>query len=374
MSHRIILFAAVLSLFFFGCGTSGSPTLPTSGSPTPPAVNVLDNAYGISLIADRLTDNCTAWANFQAAVPDYTTAYFPQGTYYVNPVTCPSGFVLTRHISILGESSGEWDGSNINNATVFLNPITLNLQGGTSVRSIAIDARNGVLDANDGISSGAAATSAGGTTVEDVLYVGSAANWFSHPVHGVLLQSGPNNTVQNIRVYYAFHGVAIRASNTVVSNIKTWDVIDVIVKAYNGSGNANNNTLNGLEFDGDSGQGGGLFFTAQSLGVEDADNVASNITCHNSPYCLVFEADSGGQMSSIAVSNVTAQDGGNGIYAYFGDGNLSNSIGFISINNVQLSNLSGNGILNYVASSFCVSNFSPSSILGATILGIVNKC
>jgi hypothetical protein len=321
-----------------------------------------------------MTDNCAAWASFQTAVPDYITAYFPQGRYYVNPTQCPSGFVLNKHISILGASSGNWDGSNITSATVFLNPVTLNVLGGTFVRSIAIDARNGVLDANDGVSSGAAATSAGGTTVEDVLYVGSAANWFAHPVHAVLLQSGPNNTVQNIRVYYAFHAVAIRAANTNVSNVNAWDAVDVVVKSASASGNADNNTLSGLVFDGDPGQGGGLFFTAQSSGFETTTNSASNVSCHNSPYCVVFEVDSGGKMQGISVQNVTSQGGGNGVYAYAGDGNAANSMSNISISGVQLTNLSGNGIQNDIATGFCVSNYTYTAIQGAPTLGTIGAC
>jgi hypothetical protein len=340
----------------------------------PMTINVLNNSYGISLIADGVTDNCAAWAKFQAAVPDYSIAYFPLGRYYVNPAVCPFGFVLTKHLSISGESSGDWDGSNINNATVFLSTVNLNMQAGTFVRSIAVDARNGVLDANDGVSSGAAAVSAGNTTVEDVLYVGSAANWFAHPVHAILLQSGPNNSVENVRVYYAFHAVAIRATNTNVSDVKTWDAVDVIVKSDAGSGNADKNTLNGLVFDGEAGQAGGLFFTAQSIGFETAADSASNISCHNSAYCVVFEVDSGGQMQDIAVSNVAAQDSENGVYAYAGDGNPSNSMSNISVIGVGLSNLSGNGIQNNFASSFCVGDFTYNAIGGAPVVGVVGTC
>ena len=248
MRHiKALLFAAVVFILCSGCG---------SNQGSPPTINVLNNSYGISLVADGVTDNCAAWAKFQTAVPDYSIAYFPLGRYYVNPAVCPVGFVLKKHLSISGGSSGNWDGSNINNATVFLNTVDLNVEGGTFVRSIAIDARNGVLDANDGVSSGAPSVSAGNTTVEDVLYVGSAANWFAHPVHAILLQSGPKNTVENVRVYYAFHAVAIRATNTNVSNVQTWDVFDVIVKSDTGSGNADNNTVTGLVFDGDPGQAG----------------------------------------------------------------------------------------------------------------------
>jgi hypothetical protein len=250
----------------------------------------------------------------------------------------------------------------------------LNVVGGTFVKSVAFDARLGVLDANDGISSGATSTSAGGTTIDNVLYIGSPTNWLAHPVHAILLQSGPNNRVQNIRVFYAFHAVAVRASNTFISNVSTWDVVDVIVKADKGSGSAENNNIKELRFDGDPGQGGGLFFTSQSAGLMNANNLASDITCHNSPYCLVFEVSNGGQMDGITVSNVSSQDGENGVFAFPGDDNPSNSIGAISLRSVELVNLSGSGIQNDIASKFCVNDYSYSSILGPPSIGTIQQC
>jgi hypothetical protein len=314
------------------------------------------------------------WGELQSAVPVLSTIYFPKGRYYVDPKACPFGFVLSKRISILGESSGIWDGTNISDATVFLNPITLNVVGGTFVKSVAFDARPGLLGANDGISSGAPSTSAGGTTIDNVLYVGSPTDWLAHPVHAILLQSGPNNIVQNVHVYYAFHAAAIRASNTFISNVSTWDVVDVIVKANAESGNAENDSIEGLSFDGDPGQGGGLFFTSQSDGFMNANNSASGITCHNSSYCLAFEVSGGGQMDGITVSNVSSRDGENGFFAYPGDGNPSDSMGAISLRNIELSNLSDTGIQNDIASKFCVGDYSYSSILGPPAIGAIQQC
>jgi len=362
----ITLFVLFISC---SCGSGNG-----DGSQPSITIDVLHNNYGVTLVADGVTDNCQAWEQFQAAVPDFSTAYFPVGRYYVDPTACPYGFVLTKHISILGESSGTWDGANLNDATVFLNPITLNVQPDTSVRSLAFDARNGILGANEGVSSGAASTTAGGTTIEVILYVGSAANWYSPPVHAVLLQSGPNNTVRNIRVYYAWHAVAIRASNTQVSNVVTWNTFDIVVKSAADSGDAKKNTLSDLTFDGDPGLGGGLFFTGEASGFETLNNSVSNITCNHSAYCLVFMAASGGRVQQTVVGNVAAQNGGNGVYAFFGDANSYNLINSIALHTVFLNNLTGNGIQNDSATSFCVGDYTYQAISGAPILGAVGPC
>ena len=79
-------------------------------------------------------------------------------------------------------------------------------------------------------------------------------------------------------------------------------------------------------------------------------------------------------MQGIDVSNVAAQDGENGVYAYAGDGNPSNLMSNISITGLSLSNLSGNGVQNNFASSFCVGDFTYNAIAGAATVGIVGTC
>jgi len=327
-------------------------------------VDVTNNNYGVQIIPDGVTDNCQAYADLQARVPDYVTFYHPAGYYYVSPANCPSGIVLSKHISILGESSGSYDkvGDMISpGTTVFLSPIVLNEYGGTSVRSVALDARNGVLDMNNGISTGAPSTLAGSTVISDVLYVGSSVTYFVHPVHAILLQSGPGNTVTNVRVYYAFHAVADRTSNSFIANIYTWNCFDVVVKSYSGSGSADGNTLEGLTFDGDPGAAGMLIFTAEAQGVETANNFTYVIHCHNSPYCVVFEADHGGAMSNIRVDFISDRDGGTVIYTYFGDQNPGNSMSNLSFDGVWYWNVTGTPpIFNSAnASSFSVNLVPP---------------
>ncbi len=309
----------------------------------PPVINVLDNSYGIVLFNDGVTDNYEAWSQLQNAVPAGAALYFPKGKYFMDPVRSPFGWVLRRPFVLEGESSGSFDGTTVTDATLFLNPINLFNMEGSQVVHLAIDTRGlGESYSSDGISSGTAeAGNPMNVRIDDVLYVGQGG---ANPGHGVLIQSGPANQVSNIRAYYAFHAVAVRSANTNVSNIYAFDSFDVVVKSAAASGDVHDVTLANITCEGtDISPGCITQVESTDSGVTTHDVTLNEVFCRYVDYCLVFHTENGGEISTVAVTNIDGNHVGTGIYTYTtGGGGMEQ----IAVSDGCFQNLTGSLLFN----------------------------
>lgn len=272
-------------------------------------VSVVKNDYGITLANDG-SDNATRWEKLQSAVPEGATLFFPKGTYHNSS---EFGFVLNKTLHIEGEASGNYDGTTVREAALFTVPITLNNHAGSSVKHVAFDVRNSSV--SDGVSSGSNTTVAGNMQVHDILYVGSG---MTNPAHAVLIQSGPTNTVSMIRAYNAFHAVAVRSSNTTVSDVTATDSFDVIVKSASGSGSVSGVSLTNINCLGSAGTYDGCMVRVESddLGTSTANVTIDKVTCTNAAYCFVLHTSNGGVLQGISAKNLTGKHVGTGIYTY----------------------------------------------------------
>jgi len=320
----------------------------------PVLVNVLNNGVGVTLFSDGITDNYAAWRQLQNAVPAGTALFFPKGRYYVDPAKSPFGWVLLKPFVLEGESSGSFDGTAINDATVFLNPIVLNLHAGSQVMHLAVDTRSLGADYDaSGVSSGAAiAGTAMNMRVDDVLYVGQG---FANPAHGVLVQSGSNNQVSNIRAYNGFHAVAIRSPGTDVSNVYGYNSFDIVVKAAAPSGDVYNVTLSNIRCEGDPAGDSGCLTLVESTdaGVLTHDVTLNNLFCTYVDYCLVFHTENGGEVRSVTATNIDGNYVGTAIYAY-SDGGAG--MEQIAVRDGCFQNLSGRILVNLSDADIALSN------------------
>jgi hypothetical protein len=296
------------------------------------------NVLGYGLKNDGVSDNCAAFADMQAVLTSPFSLYFPSGSYAVDQGNCPYGFVLSKDDTSLFFEPG----------AVFLAPLVSAPVARVKVSGLKTDCTTWT-GACDGISSGAADVSYGEWTVEDYTYVGPV-NYTANPSHAVLLQSGPNNTIENIRVTNAFHGVAVRSSNTSVHNVSCVDCTDVIVKSGPGSGSVENVSVSDVRCVGTApGLGCMVIVTAQAAGLETANVTISDVTCLYSPYCGVQTVDSGGALYHVAWSNILGSNGSNGWYAYLGDANPANAMADTVVSSAHFWVMSGNGFQNSVA-------------------------
>lgn len=284
----------------------------------PGQISVLSNQYGVVLLNDG-SDNASRWQHLQAAVPSGAALYFPKGNYHNSSAF---GWVLNKSLKIVGESSGSYDGTSVTGAALFLDPITLNDNFGSSVAHVAIDVRSSAF--SDGVSSGSAITTSGGMQVDDILYIGTG---LVNPGHAVLMQSGPINTVTNVRAYDAFHVVAVRSSTTTVSKVYALDSYDVIVKSASSSGSVQGVSLTNVTCAGDGDHNGcQIRVESDDPNVMTSGVMLNGMTCNDVSWCLVFHTENGGVVNGVSATSVSGSRVGTGIYAYVlnGGGSMSN--------------------------------------------------
>ncbi len=304
-------------------------------------INVLENKYGYTLKNDGITDNCAAWNSLEAAVPAGTIFYEPRGKYHFSSVSCPNGQVFTQQLALYGDGPGAWNGSTFINGTVTDAQIVTNLQPGVTVANMAVDI-SASTTFNTCFSSGAPATG-----VMNGAWINLGCNGNSTPGHGVLVQSGGPNTIRDIHAYNVYHAVGVRSPHTSVESIYGQNNTDVIVKSTSGSGSVYDVNLAGINCNSTSVNAAcGVFVTSEAAGVQTFNVTVNGLTCYQSAYCGVLEADSGGVVHTVTFNNVVGTGVGNGIYSYFGDANAGNSIDDIVVNNPRFWIVSGNAFQN----------------------------
>jgi hypothetical protein len=346
-------------------------------------INVTSNSYGYNLVADGTTDNCTTFNNLESARPSGSTLYFPKGTsfYHFNG-TCSTtqGLLMTKPGTYFGDGVGAWNGTTFVGGTL-LDATVTSYQLGTVIHDIAVDVSSSstYLDCFD-LGYGSA------------IYVGDyVQNWAcnarglgtGNQGHALLVQGGAGYRISNGQAFNAFHATGIRASSVKLDGLYSYNGYDVIVKSASSSGGVANVTVSNVICNGPSaGTGCGMYVTSQAGSVSTTNVVFNNITENNSAYGIVAEADSGGVIYDIAFNNVQATNLTGGVYYYYGDSNVSNSITGVSVNNSTFTTLSGNAFQNSanavyaylnntyarnVTGSYTVGSFLPSPSSGWSV-------
>lgn len=145
-------------------------------------------------------------------------------------------------IKLIGTGAAGYNSSttSFGTGTIINGRINLNSKVRCSVRDLTVNVSGSLLDGI--ISDFTTGSTAMFAEIRNVVIVGSGP---SAAVHGVLLQTGGQNIVDNVRVYNIGHGVAIRSSYNNVSNIyaENCKLSAIIVKSDTGSGDATNVNL-----------------------------------------------------------------------------------------------------------------------------------
>jgi hypothetical protein len=316
----------------------------------PPMINVQVNHYR-QLTANGETDQCGNYAALMAAVPDGSTLYWPVGTdgacYHFDETSCPSGVVFLKHLNYIGGGSGRFnkDTNALAGAACIDTTIDQNNFGGI-IAHIAVDCRHSTLVECTGFASGGTVGTAPPSTYLDLLYIGSSRNYLTNPAHGFLVQSGPGNSLSNLRAYYAFHCVAVRSSDTVIDSPYCWDGVDFITKSAAGSGAVNNVRWINVVSEGDAGLAAGWFVTSEDTGVSTSNATLQGLTVNHAAYPTVVKVDRGGVLRNIVIDGVTATNTGTCFYAYEGDANPANAMSGISISDSSFTTVASNCLQN----------------------------
>jgi hypothetical protein len=267
-------------------------------------------AYGVK--GDGVTnDSAAILLAIAAAGAVGGVVYFPQGTYVSNDI-----FLVYSNISIVGAGMPQINAGRtaLVGGTILKCKVSANNQTGITVRDMGLDV-SAVLAAN-GLDSGSNATGDQFITVENVIVLASAG------AHGCLLTSGDFNTVRNLRVYKASHGLAFRCSSSIAVGVyaEDCDTSAVVIKGASGQ-NAHDNNVSGVVNVGTSAySAGAVLLMAADNGMSCYNNVVSNLVSRNGKYGVLFQGLNSTSVYDNLVSGVNIESSQfHGIWFELGD-------------------------------------------------------
>jgi hypothetical protein len=182
-----------------------------------PQVDV--RAYGA--VADGVTDNTSAYNAAMAAMPSTGgVLYFPPGVW-------KGQILLTKNdITILGSGQPMYNDSTqqLEGGTILRGAIDVNVRIGSAVLNLGIDQTN-ETDANAISALTPIISTPLNQRFENLTLLGRGYTGVAPATsaHGILLETGTHDYLNNIKVYKFGHGLAIKTSYTNISNIYTQD-------------------------------------------------------------------------------------------------------------------------------------------------------
>lgn len=275
----------------------------------------VDSAFTTNVSLKRHATLSSALSNASAG----DTIILGSGTWTGN-ITIPQ-----HRIKIIGNGQAFFDGSSLSSdGTIIEGTIDCNGKLGVIVQNLTIDVSG---SAADGFKTGSPSiASYGGRIIQNVNIIGSGAG---NGYHGILIQRGDYNFIDNVYVYGFTHGIAIKSSYTTVSNIIAEDTSasSVIVKSDATAGdishvNVTNVTLKG---DGSNKVGGVLVESAHDSYKTRFVNICNVTGQYTDPATVhVVRNAAVGTIAHInilnAISFENADSGAVGSAAFWNDG------------------------------------------------------
>lgn len=266
---------------------------------------LVDASFNGLSAANRFTTIAAAMAAATAG----TTILIANGT-YTEDVTFSQA-----NISLIGSGQPYFDGTNLIGGTIIKGRINCAGKRGAKVKNLGVDVRSTAQV--DAVTADAATvgTAAIYQEFESLILIGKGPVG-ANQGHGILCSTGGGNTIRNCKFYYWFHGVALRCSNSIVSDCYFFNCLSdsVIVKGDTGSGDAWNNTISNLVIDGD---GSNAFTRAGPVRIQNVHAstttrwiTVSNVTVKNSGEGAILIQQIAGFCASMMISNVVSYNNG----------------------------------------------------------------
>jgi hypothetical protein len=238
-------------------------------------------------------------------------------TILVGPGTYTEDVTVSQaNISLLGAGAPYFDGTNLIGGTIVKGRINCAGKRGVKIKNLGVDIRaTGQIDAI-----AADAATVGATAIyqefENLILIGKGSTAAPLYGHGILCATGGGNTIRNCKFYNWFHGVALRCSNSLVSDCYFYSCLSdaVVIKGDAGSGNAWNCSVTNCILDGDAAsvytRGGPIRIQNLNPGTTTRWITVSNISAKNGGEGTILIQQTAGVCANIAVSNVVSYNNG----------------------------------------------------------------
>jgi hypothetical protein len=298
------------------------------GSATSPA-EVVDARNGYAVLNDRLDDlqfvsavryvdpafANEAAANRHTTITQALTAASAGDTILIAPGIYTEDLTIgADFVKLIGSGMPAYDSA------------TGRLIGGTIVRgNIDCAARPGIVISDLGVDLYGVNTVdaiTAGTTAPIDLYqtfrnLALLGNGYNASSHAILASGGAFCTYDNIRMWYWYHGLAIRGSSNNMTNVYGYacSANTIIIKSASLSGDANYNNVANVVIDGDAAdvyaRGGPIRLESTDGSFNTRHNTVCNVSARNGGESTVLlSVNGGGSVAYNAITNCSAVGGG----------------------------------------------------------------
>jgi len=340
-------------------------------------INELSDAFVdvriFGAVADGVTDNTSAYNAAMNYMNEGQTLFFPSGSWKGN-------ITLTKDaISIVGSGMPYYENGAevLVGGTIIIGFINLNDKPNASVSNLGID-QTGTLDI-DGITAGDNSLAVPlYQSFKDISILGRGYTGVSPATstHGMKLESGTDVFVDNVKIYKFAHGVAVKTSNSNISNIYTEDVIydSVIVKSDTAHPLVENVNINNVVAKSlvaaDPGLNNSLVVQSYNIGSITRNVNVNNFISYNSGGQGVSVFQTAGTNNFINFTNcIVSNSAQESFFVSSGDSVIFNNCQAIGSGNYSFKNTSGTNI--YIISAIS-SNPTTGNWLGTFVEKDVN--
>lgn len=255
-------------------------------------------------------------SNCYTTIATAMTAAAAGNTILIAPGSYTENVTFTQaNITLRGSGTPHFDGTNLVGGTIILGSIDCDGKVGAKVLDLGVDIRAAASDNAIESDVSATGTSAIYQEFRNLTLVGKGSSVSGDRGHGILCQTGGGNIVRNCKFFEWYHGVALRCSDSIVSDcyFKSCLSNSVIIKSDTGSGDAWRNTVTNCIIDGTASgtsYGGPIRIQSIHASYSTRYNTVSNITAKSCSEAAVLIQQTAGTCANVMVSNVVSYNSG----------------------------------------------------------------
>lgn len=299
------------------------------------STEVVDGRDGYTVLLDRIR-RAYLLSNVLLVDPGFTTASAAAKRYttisaamsaasagtmiLVAPGVYSENITFSQNdIKLVGSGAAGYNssGSSFGVGTIINGRVNLNSKVRCAVRDLTVNVSGSLLDGI--ISDFTTSSTPMYAELRNLVIVGSGP---TAAVHGILLQTGGQNTIDNVRVYKIGHGIAIRSAYNNVSNIyaENCALSAIIVKSDTGSGNAESVNIFNVVVN----TGEGLIVQSAHASYATRHINIANVSGFTTNTALISIQQTAGTVELVSVTNCQSsnnQGASNGAFEVPGGGN-----------------------------------------------------
>jgi Pectate lyase superfamily protein len=329
MSNSSILIKFIIPIYLlYAC--SKSNTLISIVNPN--YINVKD----FGAIGNGLVDESIAFNNaMQLAKEQHRPLYIPSGKYKIGLT------LLYDSLEIIGEQQPD---QNLNGGSIILGYLNCNNKKYVHISNLGIDSRGQLANQDAALSSGNGIDSA--NLYQQFNHISLIGDGYMSYKHGILCQTGGNNSIKNITVSNFYHGIAIRSSNITLDSVSAYycGFTSIVIKsAESFNAHTENVSVNHVNIIGDANDAyskGGLVLVQSYEDISRTNNILiQNLSSLNGGVACVGVEQVKGIVNGVTVKNCTSN--------HQGDVNTRACYDVTGGSNITFSNCTANNSLGF---------------------------